>query len=336
LYRIQHQPPDLAGCPAQVRPLLEWCLAKDPADRPAPAGVIEACQEGAAVRTIEYPDTWLPLAMTADLPAHAAPVRGLHGISTETPVTAGQAHGPAGPIGAGAADPASARRPGRLLLRWVAPAVAGTLIAGGLAGWALSAGGGNAGPAADHRDSVSTAAARHHHRAANPSASVKPDLNSCLFGTWKGVSDEYTFPIDSGTGPVMHGTGPMQIFRTNGVTITRYLRSEPDTGQSDGVTWKIAQNGSATATYTTGDGMVYESDLRKMSGTFTVYRNGAYDYSGDNNWVTTAYPYTCTAKTLTMFGQNNWTETLTRETSPAASSPGVTGKPKPSSAPSGS
>jgi hypothetical protein len=336
LYRIQHQPPDLAGCPAQIRPLLDRCMAKDPADRPAPAQVIEACQEGAAVRTIEYPDTWLPPAMTADLPGHAIALEGRHGITTQTAVTAGLPHGPAVQIGTGPADAASRRRPGRLLLRWVAPAVAGTLIAGGLTGWALSASGGNAARGAEHHDAVSTAAGRRHqHQSASRSAGVTPGLDSCLFGTWIGVSEEYTDQLNSSTDPVMHGTGPTQIFRPDGVTVTRYLRSKPDTGQLDGVTWKLVQNGSATATYTTGHGMVYESDLRKTSGHWTLYRDGAYDYSAASNWVTSAYPYTCTAKTLTMFGPNNWTETLTRETS-TASSPDVAGKPKPSSTPSGS
>jgi hypothetical protein len=185
--------------------------------------------------------------MTADLPAHAAAIRSEHGVTARTAVTAGLPRGPAEQIAASPADPAGPRRPGRLRLRWVAPVVAGTLIAGGLVAYALVAGGGNTARAADHHDAASTAAGgRRHH----PAASVTPGLDSCLFGTWKGVSDEYTDQINSNTDPVMYGTGPTQIFNADGVTITRYQRSEPDTGHFNGVTWKVAQDGSATATYT--------------------------------------------------------------------------------------
>jgi hypothetical protein len=333
LYRIQHQPPDLAGCPAQVRPLLEWCMAKDPADRPAPAQIIEACQEGAAVRTIEYGDAWLPPALTADLPAYAAAVHGLHGTTAQTAATATQQHGRDGQI---EAVPAGLRRRGRFPLRWLAPAVAGTLIAGGLAAYALASGG-NVKRAADHHDAVTTTGRLGHHRAAGRSANATPGLDSCLFGSWKGVSQSYSDQLNSNVDVVFSGTGPTQIFTKQGVTITRQEPSITDTAQSDGVTYKVVENGSATASYTTRNGMLYESDIRDTSGTWTLYRDGTYSNTGAAGWTTGAYPYTCTANTLTLYGQNNWTENLTRETSPAASSPGVAGKkPKVSSTPFGS
>jgi serine/threonine protein kinase len=40
IHRIVHSTPDLDGVPGPVRPLLEWCLAKDPADRPSAAEII--------------------------------------------------------------------------------------------------------------------------------------------------------------------------------------------------------------------------------------------------------------------------------------------------------
>jgi serine/threonine protein kinase len=40
LYRVVNEPPDLAGIPDRLRPLIEQCLAKDPADRPTPADVL--------------------------------------------------------------------------------------------------------------------------------------------------------------------------------------------------------------------------------------------------------------------------------------------------------
>jgi serine/threonine protein kinase len=44
LYRILHQDADLTGCPMPLRGLIERCLAKDPARRPAPAEIIRFCQ----------------------------------------------------------------------------------------------------------------------------------------------------------------------------------------------------------------------------------------------------------------------------------------------------
>lgn len=73
LYRVLHTEPDLAGCPASLRPLIEACLAKDPAARPLPGAVIEACRDRAAGKTVEFSDAWLPPAFAADLTSHAAP-----------------------------------------------------------------------------------------------------------------------------------------------------------------------------------------------------------------------------------------------------------------------
>jgi hypothetical protein len=42
-YRVLHEPPDLTGCPAQLRPLIEQCLRKDAAARPAPREILEFC-----------------------------------------------------------------------------------------------------------------------------------------------------------------------------------------------------------------------------------------------------------------------------------------------------
>ncbi|HZP52362.1 serine/threonine-protein kinase [Actinocrinis sp.] len=43
VYRIVNERPDLAGCPRQIRSLIESCLAKDPAERPTTAEILETC-----------------------------------------------------------------------------------------------------------------------------------------------------------------------------------------------------------------------------------------------------------------------------------------------------
>jgi predicted Ser/Thr protein kinase len=49
-YRVLHEPPDLDGCPPQLRALIEPCLRKDAAARPAPGQILEFClaQAGSA------------------------------------------------------------------------------------------------------------------------------------------------------------------------------------------------------------------------------------------------------------------------------------------------
>jgi hypothetical protein len=54
LYRVVHETADLGRVPATVRPLIERCLRKDPAQRPIAAGVI------AEVGALHSTDNWLP------------------------------------------------------------------------------------------------------------------------------------------------------------------------------------------------------------------------------------------------------------------------------------
>nr|BFE52098.1 hypothetical protein GCM10017745_55250 [Saccharothrix mutabilis subsp. capreolus] len=60
-YRILNEPPDLADCPPDLRPVVERCLAKDPADRPEPAEVVEFARARTHGRTVQLTtDSWLP------------------------------------------------------------------------------------------------------------------------------------------------------------------------------------------------------------------------------------------------------------------------------------
>ncbi|MEV4257201.1 serine/threonine-protein kinase, partial [Spirillospora sp. NPDC049652] len=66
LFRIAHEEPNLDGCPDDLRPLLEKCLAKDPAERPTPRQVLAALEPEEGVPA---PD-WLPAEVTRVLPSY--------------------------------------------------------------------------------------------------------------------------------------------------------------------------------------------------------------------------------------------------------------------------
>jgi len=121
LERVVRGAPDLRGAPPEVLPLIERCLAKDPARRPAAAslrGEVTAAQATLALRRPEA---------GAGLPPAEA-------VMPSRPVT------PPGP------GPVAPRRPeaGAGLLRWrwrplvTASAVAGILLAGAAGGYGLN------------------------------------------------------------------------------------------------------------------------------------------------------------------------------------------------------
>ncbi|WP_405011617.1 serine/threonine-protein kinase [Kitasatospora sp. NBC_01539] len=61
LYRVVHEQPDLGNVPADLRGLLERCLAKQPEDRPAPAELIDAARSHPEVGgQLRFSDDWLP------------------------------------------------------------------------------------------------------------------------------------------------------------------------------------------------------------------------------------------------------------------------------------
>ncbi|MFC8722273.1 serine/threonine-protein kinase [Kitasatospora sp. NPDC057198] len=61
LYRVVHEEPELSTVPAQLRELIGRCLAKDPADRPTPAEIIQAAREHPVVGgQLRFGEDWLP------------------------------------------------------------------------------------------------------------------------------------------------------------------------------------------------------------------------------------------------------------------------------------
>jgi Protein kinase domain len=65
IYRVVHGQPSLDRLPAQVRPLVERCLAKDPADRPTAGELL------AHLSTTALTAEWLPDRIVRDLPRYA-------------------------------------------------------------------------------------------------------------------------------------------------------------------------------------------------------------------------------------------------------------------------
>src|SRR6185437_5473057 len=61
LYWVVNREPDLDGLPEQVRPLVERCLAKDPAARPSPAELL------AELGGTQLAANWLPEPIAAEL-----------------------------------------------------------------------------------------------------------------------------------------------------------------------------------------------------------------------------------------------------------------------------
>ena len=96
-YRVLHEAPDLTGCPAQLRPLIERCLRKEPAARPAPGQILDYC----LARTGATAGPW---------PVRAVPGDGRHPAPSHAPGGRRPAADAAGPPAAAPA-PAAGPRP---------------------------------------------------------------------------------------------------------------------------------------------------------------------------------------------------------------------------------
>jgi hypothetical protein len=106
MFRVVHTAPDLNGCPPELLPLLERCLDKDPASRPSPAEVIQACRAMLPDDHAGFPQSWLPEAGAAGEGATDQPDESAAGLPALAAV------GPAAEITPGPrAEPAELRSP---------------------------------------------------------------------------------------------------------------------------------------------------------------------------------------------------------------------------------
>jgi Protein kinase domain len=202
IYRVVHEPPALDGIPAELRPLITRCLAKEPGDRPAASDLL------AELTDVRPGARWLPERITAALAAFAVPAPpAAVAAGHERTATAATQPPPPPPPAAAAAARGARRSPWRRrgLLVPVAAAVA-VLAAAGIALAATSGGAGQpdafkgGGPTV----SASPVAARSHQatsavgtpRPAH-SKSVKPKRATSHKTSHKAVATQRTAPAQA-------------------------------------------------------------------------------------------------------------------------------------------
>ena len=88
-YRVLHEAPDLTGCPAQLRPLIERCLRKEPAARPAPSEILGYCLARTGATAAAWPIQPSP-ATAATTPAGHTPDGGTPAAATPAGEAAGR------------------------------------------------------------------------------------------------------------------------------------------------------------------------------------------------------------------------------------------------------
>ncbi|WP_328329939.1 MULTISPECIES: serine/threonine-protein kinase [unclassified Streptomyces] len=164
LYQVVHAQPDLTGVPQMLTGLIRACLAKEPAQRPTPAEILQSLDPGS---TGEIFADWLPSAVSSTIATHASsildldtPVMGntpapereetvpapaAHHLPTATasPAAAPQGFGPVptltnSPGGTTAPEAPSRRR----FFRIAAASAAGVAVVGGGGAWLATRGGG--------------------------------------------------------------------------------------------------------------------------------------------------------------------------------------------------
>jgi Protein kinase domain len=292
LYQVLHHDPDLGGCPEPLRTLIEGCLVKNAAARPAPAQIIEWCRAHAAARTLEFTHSWLPPAVAADLTRYAAPP-----ALAAPPRTPDSGFAPAGartlPYAGG---PPRRRRPSRRALTiGMAAAVLVAALAGyGLLTWA-------------NRGSASGSSSGRPGGTRAPAA-----LDACLFGTWTGTTEDIPVTIERQRA-MFTGRGPTVIFQRDGISVVDYGTDATLTSVFHGIRLTAIFTGSTTSHYATRDGKLLASKASAHA-SYTILANGSYDTSGllslPHTW---SQRYTCSGTVLRLSMPSGGSAELTRQ-----------------------
>jgi hypothetical protein len=171
--------------------------------------------------------------------------------------------------------------------------------------------GGNGGtPGPDH--STSSTSSAHFAGGSvtpNPSQSPSTGLDSCLFGTWTGVSEDVTNTIN-GNPVEFTGLGPTETFNSDGTGTTDYGSGTDFNATAEGHSWEEIVTGSATARWATGNGELMSSEVQP-DGTWTLLEDGNFNNSGSLSLDPEPSRYTCTSTTLTLYAQQG-SETFER------------------------
>jgi hypothetical protein len=324
LYRVLHEPPDLAGCPEPVHGLVLRCLARRPADRPTLDEIITQCRAGTAGKALDAARSWLPPAVAAslarypdpapaDLPATLAPP-----APTATGPLAGSAAAAAADTAGlpGAGQAATRRRvPGIPVLAAAAAAVialaVGSAVAAGVLGQR-----GPAGAAGRRAGLAITPARARTSPPASPGPSLAPGVDPCVVGTWTGTADDTQITIN-GQPVQAAGTGPTEIDLPDGTQEEEYGSRTVFTVTFGGNAWTEIIAGSATAHYEDIGGVVYLSDISDH-GTWELLENGAYSNGGALMTAPQPYRYTCTGNEMREFfpAPSTGSQELTRKLPP--------------------
>jgi hypothetical protein len=340
LYRVLHEDPDLQGCPAELLTVLKACLAKDPAQRPSPARVIEICRDQAAGKTLESAGSWLPPALAADLTRHAAPapeltrdaVPGPPAVAAAGLAAAGQQAGQADPAAMPTAartfpDASGAPRPGwrgRPRTMVVAAAAAAALLVAlvGYGAVVLATGGGHGQhPAASGSPGPGRGArpASSPKALASPSPSPSSTLDPCLFGTWKVVTEDIPDTINGDPVMLVGGIGAVTIFRADGTTEDDYGNGTAWTGHLNGNTWTEVATGRDSGRYQVQNGTLLWSNV-SAHGTLALYENGSYNNGAPLSPSTEPDRYICSGNSLHSYAANGASSVFTRDVPPGRGS----------------
>lgn len=302
LYRVLHEPADLTGCPAHLRILIERCLAKEPAARPAPAEVIQSCRAQTAGRTMDLAQSWLPSALAAAMAHHAA----------QSPA----ADAPTGAKTLEAGDPPDRGR-WRFSRSTMIVGLAAAVLLAALVGVTLLAlrgsprqrGGQALAAAASPRQARGTDLHATASRSPSPSPTAAAGVDSCLVGSWTETADDLINKIYN-VSVQFTGRGAEQSFTADGRSVNNYGKGTLFTATINGVRWTDVFRGMATMHYQAQHGMLLISQI-SPHGSWALLDNGVTNNSGPLSIDPAPERYTCSGNVLREYANNDST-VLTR------------------------